>query len=175
MEFRFIEPVGDYKNGLLVLRAYHDALLLRGDELLKLAIKVQHREVDEKAAYQCMSLFSQYSRANPLHHRDEEHCLFPLLLEKNLLLDAMLERLTLDHEEIELCWAELALMLSNPENIEDRDRFMELAYTFERLQREHLVRENQDFFPLVEEHLTPAQLVESGKKMAALRGLEQAA
>ena len=175
MEFRFTEPATDYRNGLRVLRAYHEAFIKQGEQLLSLAIHIQHRGVDEKSAYQCVAHYSYFSRANPLHHRDEEHSLFPLLLEKSLLLDAMLERLTLDHEEIEQCWDELAAALRNPESIQDRDRFMELTYVFERLQREHLIRENEDLFPLVEEQLSPAQLAAAGAKMAKFRGLYQAA
>lgn len=171
MEFRFTDPATDFSHGLAVIRCYHDDLLATGEDLLKLAIRVQHRGVDEATAYRCMALFSHYQLTNPLHHRDEENCLFPLLLEHSLLMDAMLERLTLDHEEIETWWDELAKMLAAPEQVKDGDRFMELAYTFERLQREHLVRENQDFLPEVEKLLKPAQIRAVGLKMAALRGI----
>ena len=46
-----------------------------------------------------------------------------------------------------------------------------VAIEFEKIQREHLLRENEDFLAKIETTLGPAQLIEMGGKMAALRGL----
>ena len=70
---------------------------------------------------------------------------------QDLILDGMIERLTLDHEEIEQWWAELAGFLPTPEKISDTDRPVEVAFQCERLQREHLTRESEHFLPRVEE------------------------
>ena len=94
---------------------------------------------------------------------------------QDLILDGMIERLTLDHEEIEQWWAELAGFLATPENISDTDRLVEVAFQFERMQREHLTRENEDFLPRMEEALNIFHRQQVGQGMARLRGLSAAA
>ncbi|MBV1960624.1 MAG: hemerythrin domain-containing protein [Immundisolibacteraceae bacterium] len=175
MEFKYKEPATEFSDGLAVIRAYHDNLLATGERLLKLSFKISHHGVGEAAAIEAIDLHQHYTRANTLHHADEEQCLFPLLVGQDLILDGMIERLTLDHEEIEQWWAELAGFLATPEKISDMDRLVEVAFQFERLQREHLTRENEDFLPRVEEQLNIFHLQQAGQGMARLRGLSAAA
>ncbi|HAC33481.1 MAG TPA: hypothetical protein DCF45_03065 [Gammaproteobacteria bacterium] len=175
MQFQFTDPAASFSDGLQVIRDYHDNLLATGERLLKLSFKISHKGVDEAAALEAIDLHQHYTRANVLHHADEERCLFPPLLEQDLVLDGMIERLTLDHEEIEQWWDELAVFLSSPETIKDTDRLVEVAYQFERLQREHLTRENEDFLPRIEELLDPVQRSLIGQQMAGLRNKSKAA
>lgn len=169
MQFRFVEPTRDFSNGLGVLQTYHGEFLVAGEELLRLVEEIHAQGINEARAYRCVHLHSYYTRAGPLHHQDEERALFPLIVNRSFLLDGMIERLTLDHEEIEQAWQALAPMLSRPEHITDTKRLTELAQAFERLQREHLTRENEDFFPQVAPLLSPGQLLEMGTTMARLR------
>ena len=175
MEFKYTDPARQFNDGLAVIRDYHDNLLATGERLLKLSFKISHHGVTEAAAIEAIDLHQHYTRANTLHHADEEQCLFPLLVGHDLILDGMIERLTLDHEEIEQWWAELAEFLGTPEKIVDVDRLVEVAFQFERLQREHLTRENEDFLPRVEEQLNMFHLQQAGQGMAKLRGLKQVA
>lgn len=101
--------------------------------------------------------------------------MLPLLVGQDLILDGMIERLTLDHEEIEQWWAELAGFLATPEKISDTNRPVEFALQFERLQREHLTRENENFQSRVDEALNIFHRQQVGQGMASLRGLSAAA
>lgn len=172
MQFRFIDPVDDFTDGMQVLRGYHEDFLERGKQLLLLVEDIHNNGMNESSASRCIEFHSYYTRANRLHHQDEEAALFPLIINQSFLIDGMIERLTLDHEEIEESWNELAVLLSAPEKITGTGKLQRLAREFEKLQREHLLREDEDFLDQVEALLSSAQCIEMGKKMAALRGIK---
>jgi len=94
-----------------------------------------------------------------------------LLVGHSALFDGMIERLMMDHEEIETAWALLAGLLRQPEQITDNEQFLQFARDFEKLQREHLIREDEDFLPKVKAHLKAEKMMQAGKKMAQLRHL----
>ncbi len=169
MKFRFIDPATDFSNGLQVLQVYHDDLLLHGEELLNLTERLSNHGMNETSAYQCISSHCHYTYTCLLHHQDEEKGLFPLIVNQSPLIDGMLERLTKDHEEIEEAWEALASWLSKPEHIKDFDKFKTVARDFEKVLREHLTRENEDFLPKVKTLLTPEQLLQAGEIMKQLR------
>lgn len=172
MKFRFIDPATDFTDGLEVLQVYHDDLLARGRDLLELADSMHNEGMNEATAYQCVEFHNYYTRANRLHHQDEEHALFPAIVNRSFLIDGMIERLTLDHEEIEEAWDDLSHLLATPEKITTAGKLKRLAEEFEKVQREHLVRENEDFLERVATELFSDERAAIGRKMAMLRGLE---
>ncbi len=169
MKFQFTDPATDFSNGLHVLKSYHEDFIARGVRLLVLAKEIKQKGMSENRANQCMDMFCHYSHANHLHHNDEEQVLFPVLLEQSTLVIGMIERLMMDHEEIEKTWDLLAEKLSNPQLINDFDQFLQLAVDFEKIQREHLNREDEDFSPRVKEILNAGQIEQIGRKMSELR------
>ncbi len=171
MEFRFIDPVEDFSNGLVALKTYHEDILQTGEKLLKLVDEIKQHGINQDLAIQCMNLYCYYEHANHLHHQDEEQALFPLLIGKSPLVDGMMERLILDHEEIEKAWKLLAEKLCKPELISNYDELIDLAKDFEKQQREHLTREDEDFSPKVKEIINDDQVKHVGQKMAQLRHL----
>jgi hemerythrin-like domain-containing protein len=171
MEFKYTDPATDFTNGLGVLKTYHEDFLSRGVDLLALINSIKQQGMNEERANQCMEAFFHYSHANHLHHQDEEQGLFPLMLGHSALIDGMIERLMLDHEEIEKAWELLAKQLASPEKITDFDQLQRLAIDFEKQQREHLNREDEDFSPKVKATLSDEQLTQLGKKLAELRHL----
>lgn len=170
MEFRFIDPGQDFSNGIDVLYAYHESLLEHGALLLELTSQIHERGITELTANQVIDLHSYYTRANSLHHQDEEKALFPIIVNRDSLIDGMIERLALDHEEIENAWSEVSTRMRKPEGIKSPWILLEHAREFERLQREHLLRENEDFLPTVKELLSSAEQREIGRVMARMRG-----
>ncbi len=169
MKIQFNDPATDFSNGLLVIKAYHQDFLKRGEGLLQLLQNIQQQGINEALAYQCVEAYWHYNVANHLHHRDEEEGVFPMMLGKSMLTDGMMERLLLDHEEIEKAWVKLSNFLAKPDQIENSDYVLHLAEEFERLQREHLNREDEDFAPRVKEFLTEAQLQTLGDTLWQLR------
>jgi hemerythrin-like domain-containing protein len=117
-----------------------------------------------------LRLAEWYENAMPLHHRDEERALFPRIVNRYFLIDGMIERLALDHDEIEAAWGELAPLLRHPEEITNPKRLSQVAHPFEKLLREHIVRENEDFFPNLGAFLASDRRREIGLDMMRLRG-----
>jgi len=171
MEFKFTDPAKNFSNGLQVISDYHQDFLARGVELVKLAKEIQKQGMTQALANQCMSMYSHYSHATLLHHKDEEEALFPLLADQSSLIIGMMERLIMDHEEIEESWAKLSSRLSHPESITNFDHFLHISIEFEKILRDHLTREDEDFGPQIKKILSPEQLVQAGEKMANLRHL----
>ncbi|MGR9053249.1 MAG: hemerythrin domain-containing protein, partial [Gammaproteobacteria bacterium] len=123
MEFKFNDPAADFSDGIAVLKTYHADLLERGQFLLALAETLERQGMHEDLANRCIALHCHYHYANRLHHLDEERGLFPLLLDKPRIIDAMIERLMVDHEEIEQAWDALSVMLGAPAGIGDVKAF----------------------------------------------------
>jgi len=171
MEFKFTDPAKNFSNGLQVLQDYHQDFLVRGEYLVTLAKQIKQQGMNEDLANQCMAMYCHYSHATHLHHKDEEEALFPLLVNQSSLIIGMIERLMLDHEEIETVWNELAKRLSNPEKITNVDHLLHQAIAFEKILRDHLTREDEDFSPQIKKILTTDQIAQAGGKMAELRHL----
>ncbi|KAF3977930.1 MAG: hemerythrin domain-containing protein [Methylococcales symbiont of Iophon sp. n. MRB-2018] len=171
MEFIFTDPATDFSSCLKVIKSYHEDFIARGVRLLVLAREVKQHGMSENLANQCMDMYCHYSHANHLHHKDEEQALFPVLIDQSTLVIGMIERLMMDHEEIETSWDLLADKLNNPQNISDLDQFLKLAIDFENIQREHLTREDEDFSPRVREILSVEDIKQIGQKMFEFRQL----
>ena len=169
MKFKFIDPETDFSNGLEVIKTYHRDFLNRGKELLSLVDEIIEQGINEPLANRCVEMHCYYFHTSRLHHFDEEYGLFPLLVNQSQLIDGMIERLTLDHEEIEEDWNALAKFLGDPERIIDKKQLKELAVRFEKGQREHLMRENEDFLPEIDALLTSEQKRRIGETMASSR------
>jgi len=166
----FADPATDFGDGLKVLLAYHERFLVEGQRLVALAATRAQQGLDEAGAAEALRLAEWYENAMSLHHRDEERALFPRIVNRSFLIDGMIERLALDHDEIEALWGELAPLLRHPEEIANPKRLSQVAHPFEKLLREHIVRENEDFFPTLETLLASDRRRDIGLDMARLRG-----
>ena len=167
---RFQDPATDFSDGLKVLLAYHERFLVEGQRLLTLAGILAQQGLDEGGTAEALRLADWYENAMPLHHRDEERALFPRIVNRSFLIDGMIERLALDHDEIEALWSELAPLLRHPAEIANPKRLSQIAHPFEKLLREHIVRENEDFFPNLETLLAAEERRDIGQHMAEFRG-----
>ncbi len=165
----FIDPATDFADGLRVLYAYHESFILQGQRLLAMAEAISRQGVGEETAAEAIRLAAYYEGTTRLHHQDEERALFPFIVNKSFLTDGMIERLALDHEELDEHWAKLNEVLRAPEQIADPALLLELAARFEKHLKTHIERENLDFFPVLEKMLSPGQLTGIGQRMARLR------
>lgn len=171
MKFKYKDPTTDFSNGLQVIQDYHQDFLARGTELVALANNIKQHGMTEDLANQCVDMYCHYSHATHLHHKDEEEALFPLLVDQSSLVIGMIERLMMDHEEIEESWSTLSTRLSKPEQITNFDLLLHQTIEFEKILREHLTREDEDFSPQIKKILTTEQIELAGKKMSELRHL----
>ena len=171
MEFKFTDPATDFSDGLQVIKVYHQNFIVRGKELLALVDEIADQGMNETLANRCIDIHCHFFHASRLHHLDEEQGLFLLLDNRSRLFDGMIDLLTQDHEEIEESWEPLSLLLGNPGQLTDIKQLKELSAAFEKIHREHLTREDEDFLPKVEEALTLEQRQQVGLVMAKLRNL----
>ncbi|NOQ17021.1 MAG: hypothetical protein GQ581_08170 [Methyloprofundus sp.] len=171
MEFKYKEPITGFSDGLVVLKSYHEDFIEHGNKLLQLVANLKEHGMSEAYANECMATYCHYDHATFLHHQDEEQGLFPLLLGNSALVDGMIERLMLDHEEIEAAWKLISDQLKQPELITNFDALQSSAIEFEKLLREHLTREDEDFSPHAQAILNDKQRAAAGEKMANLRHL----
>lgn len=171
MKFQFTDPATDFSNGLIVIKHYHQSLIQHGEKLLLLIEEIKQQGMNEPLANRCIEIHCFYYHASRLHHLDEEQVLFPLIINHSQLHKGMADLLTQDHEEIEHLWRLLAQMLGKPEQIGNNDQLQTVATQFEKKQREHLNREEEDFLPKIELLLSATQKLQAGKQMAALRHL----
>lgn len=165
----FQDPATDFSDGLAVLLAYHERFLVEGQRLVAFAATLAKQGLDEAGGAEALRLADYYGKATSLHHRDEERALFPVIVNRSFLIDGMIERLALDHDEIEAAWGELAPLLHHPKEIANPKRLSQVAHPFEKLLREHIVRENEDFFPKLEALLAAEERRDIGQHMAKLR------
>ncbi|NOQ65193.1 MAG: hypothetical protein GQ582_11840 [Methyloprofundus sp.] len=171
MEFKYKEPISDFNDGLVVLKTYHEDFIEHGQNLLTLVANLKQHGMTEAYANECMATYCHYDHATFLHHQDEEQGLFPLLLGHSALIDGMIERLMLDHEEIESAWKLISDQLKQPDQISNFEALESSAIEFEALLRGHLTREDEDFSPHVQAILNTEQRVIAGEKMAEIRHL----
>ncbi len=171
MEFKYKEPVTGFSDGLVVLKSYHEDFIEHGNKLLQLVANLKQYGMNEAYANECMATYCHYDHATFLHHQDEEQGLFPLLLGSSALVDGMIERLMLDHEEIEKAWKLIAEQLKQPDKITNFAALQHSTIEFEKLLRAHLTREDEDFSPHAQAILNDKQKAVAGAKMADLRHL----
>jgi len=171
VEFKYKEPINRFDDGLLVLKTYHEDFIEHGQNLLQLVANLNEHGMNEAYAHECMATYCHYDHATFLHHQDEEQGLFPLLVGHSPLIDGMIERLMLDHEEIEAAWKPIAEQLKRPEAISNFEALQQSAIEFEKLLREHLTREDEDFSPHAQAILDDKLRIAAGEKMAELRHL----
>ena len=111
-----------------------------------------------------------------LHTQDEERDLFPLLRQRTQpedQLDRLLKQLSREHEFdkelVDFIVADLELLACGI-SIANPTRLVLNVREFSETQRRHLTWENTVLLPLARRRLTPADLTQLGKAMAARRG-----
>ena len=110
-----------------------------------------------------------------IHHRKEEHCLFPFLEEflisENLRLDARIA----DHEDLNIMSTKFKEALAECRELDPGKRASFAAQMLRgyglyivHLVREHLLKEDQILFLVADEYLTAEQEAEILKRFAAI-------
>lgn len=94
------------------------------------------------------------------HHADEEDALFPAVLRSATpgaeaqLVQAMVERLTTEHREIESCWKKLAPAVTAAAHSQPGELDPAAVHDLARRYTAHALFEEQSFFPLAVTILT---------------------
>lgn len=169
MEFLFIEPVDDFSDAKLVLKAYHDDFKKRGKELLEIVDLIQKEGMTVELAQKCVAFYCQYSIANELHQQDEELLVFPLAIQALPELRETIKTLEIEHSAVSELWDVLSVQLSEPEEIDDFEALRSLACEFELKEREHLEHEEQILLPKIKALFSDSQWQKLGAEMEKTR------
>ena len=162
-----------FTRPLDVIRAEHDRQFVLCGQLIELAAKRRLGPLIEGSE----ALLAYLVEDLPLHCRDEEEAMFPLLRRRCLPedgIESVLAELDKDHAAERFLAAHLVIDLKSIA-IEGKSdspaRLFETLRVFAEGQIRHLTWENRSVMPLAEIRLRPEDLVEIGRSMAERRGI----
>jgi len=162
----FTEPAADFSDALSVIRDYHTFLLDLCDGLAQLVEQIELQQPNDNFTEQARQLRHDLMIAYALHHRDEEHTLFPCVkyTSRQTLVD-FLAQLEADHLEIDLIWDWLAPLLQDIQRIDDYAQLSHVLRQFVQLLQRHIDSEEQVLLPEIEQVLTMEQRERIGASM----------
>jgi len=162
----FTEPAADFSDGLAVIRDYHNHLLRLCDGLADLVEQIELQQPATSFMDRARQLRHDLMIAYALHHRDEEHTLFPCVkFASRQPLRDILGQLEADHLEIDLVWDWLAPLLQDAARVEDYAQLSHVLRQFVQLLQRHIDSEEQVLLPEIEQLLTAEQRERIGASM----------
>lgn len=162
-----------FLSPLTAILSEHDRQLVISEWLLQLANDQRLRPVLEEAA----ALLAFLTRDLPLHHKDEEDDLFPMLrlrCTSEDAIDGILAELDRDHAAESFLIRDIDVDLGvivDGRELENPGRFFTSLRIFAEGQKRHLLWENKVVLPLARRRLTRKDLEALGRNMAARRGI----
>jgi hemerythrin-like domain-containing protein len=163
---------GGLRHHPLDLIAHDHALQLQLCDMLEQIADDLPDDVDRR---QCREAASALKFDLPLHHRDEEHCLFPLLLERGAAtgsLAEVLDRLSQEHAKDESFASEVVESLealAEGGTTRNPDMLGYMLRGFFEGYRRHIHWEDTLVLPAARRHLTEADLERLSSCMAGNR------
>ena len=169
-------PSAGFEVPLEMLSACHLRIEDQCATLERLVAHLASHGADAEARAAATSVMRYFDTAAPLHHADEEHDLFPALIEAvagsdAVCLLALTRGLSDQHGELEALWRRLRGAL---EQVIDNDGAALRAAdvdAFARLYASHIAREESELLPMAARLLSAEQLDEIGRAMRERRGV----
>ncbi|SDD70880.1 hemerythrin domain-containing protein [Paraburkholderia lycopersici] len=168
-----VKPAASFDEPVEMLKACHERIAAQCLTLERLAAYLPLHGADTQAQQAASAVMRYFDVAGPHHHADEEHDLFPMLIEAGQRLGSpVAERiasLSSEHRSLEAAWAQLRVVLadiaqgkaSSPETVRVDD--------FVGAYRAHIVLEESQILPFAEASLSEEQLARLSAAMVARR------
>ena len=158
-----VPNVDEYDDPVRYLRAMHAAILER------VGVLEVHANESSSARESIAELLTFFGRTLPIHERDEEESLFPVLIEKSHRVgfqpvDPEFEFLHRDHDRLNAQNRELFEQL---ESEESSDTWRLSAATFAANIREHIANEDRLVYANANDRLSPEE------RIAIMQALKQ--
>src|SRR5512135_2009378 len=169
-------PSAGFDAPLEMLGACHERIQGQCSTLRRLAAHVVTAGADGDARAAAHNVIRYFDSAGRHHHDDEEHDLFPALLESTADSDPvgvrqLVDTLKLDHRELDAGWQKLKRWLVRIEAGEPiAPAQEEIAQFIDRYAR-HIALEERDLLPMAARLLGPAALGRIGQSMRQRRGV----
>ena len=173
-------PAAGFEVPREMLAACHLRVQDQCATLLRLAPHIAAHGSDQPAREAATAVIRYFDTSARHHHDDEEHDLFPALIESMAGSDAVCLReltaaLTAEHRELEARWqtlrAVLAPVAAGHAVLLDQDEVSRFA----QLYQGHIAREESELLPMAERLLSPAELDRIGLAMRMRRTVPAAA
>lgn len=165
----FPKPAPDFNDPIGLVLACHQRMLGHCELLQRLAEHLILSGADEDAMDAARKVHRYFSTAARHHHDDEEQDIFPRAARASEAMAQVVERLRQDHEAIDRAWQDIGPMLVDPRHIGDTEMFQGLAERFCALYREHIAREETEFFSQVSNLLSADDLQQIAAAMQQRR------
>lgn len=167
-------PAVGFEVPLEMLAACHGRVQHQCETLLRLVTHLQTHGADRPAQQAASAVMRYFDTAARHHHEDEEHDLFPALLEAMAGSDAVCLReltgaLCADHRLLEQRWATLRQRLARiaegpAARLDDAD-----VLGFVQLYEHHIAREEAELLPMAARLLSEVELDRIGLAMRRRR------
>jgi hemerythrin-like domain-containing protein len=169
-------PSASLEVPLEMLAACHGRVAAQCATLQRLAAHLPQQGADLAAQQAASAVMRYFDTAARDHHADEEHDLFPALIESMAGSDAVCLRelttlLTQQHRQLERHWAALRQALLPISQGLSAVLDATVVDDFVRLYQSHLAREDQELLPMAQRLLSDTALERIGRAMRARRGV----
>lgn len=168
----FATPAASFDEPVELLMACHERVRHYASLSCKLAEHLRQHGVDDQARAAAAAILRYFDVAAPLHHQDEDDDLFPLLSSRaDEALQHRIAAITAEHAELGGLWQQVRVLLAKLAQGEAADLPQSLVETFAQRYCAHAQSEDDAVYPWAGRLLSPAELQELGRRMAARRGL----
>ena len=166
-------PAPSFDEPLEMLAACHERIEATLDTLERLARHLESSGNDPRARVAAQAVLRYFDTAGAMHHRDEDHDLFPLLRVRAGELErvevaAVIDELEREHHTMEGQWQRLRERLlrvaEGAANLDTED-----VTRFAWLYRRHMEQEGAAVMPFAREALKEDERAALGRRMAARR------
>ncbi|MBN8777457.1 hemerythrin domain-containing protein [Thiomonas arsenitoxydans] len=159
-----------------MLSACHARIEKQCATLRRLVRHLDEHGADQDARQAAANVMRYFDTAGRDHHADEEHDLFPALLESMagsdpVCLRDITQALTHDHRELAAVWQALRPQLGRVVRGEADALDAAAVDEFVDHHTQHIAREESELLPMAKRLLSDEQLQEIGKAMRARRGV----
>jgi hemerythrin-like domain-containing protein len=173
----FNSPAAGFDRPLAMWLACHERVHRMSSLLQRLEEHIRENGVDEAAGVTANSILRYFNEAAPKHHDDEEHDLFPRLLQRlkgseRDTAERAIAQLVAEHAALGESWAALKKTLEAIERGESVALDRGDTDAFSMRYRQHIALEEAVLAPLMQQALDEASWREIGKSMAARRGVD---
>lgn len=172
-------PSVGFEVPLEMLAACHLRVQDQCSTLLRLAPHIAAQGSDRPAREAATAVMRYFDTSARHHHEDEEHDLFPALIESMAGSDAVCLReltaaLTAEHRELETRWQALRAVLAQVATGQAVLLAQGDVSGFAQLYRRHIAREESELLPMARRLLSDAELDRIGLAMRTRRAAPRA-
>jgi hemerythrin-like domain-containing protein len=161
----FDDPLG-------MLEACHGRIRRQLATLARLQRHLPEHGCDGDARAAARAILRYFDTAAPNHHADEEESVFPRVLARAPDGRSIVTRLEAEHEKLASNWRHLRPQLAAIAAGERANLDARTVHEVDAAYASHIACEEDDLIPLARDVLTPEEIAEIGREMAARRNVK---